>query len=960
MATNNVYRRKTKREEYEEKLKQRNDNEQWMFGNTFGRPGGGAPLRDRNGNVISNLKTISNGNIFKYDAQEFTKGENNIYSINHQIYEKNKESNVNNMINDPFTPFRNYINQFDQNNNNININNNQGFMIPENNNNLNQNPYLVQLPDGNFGILSPYPMIQPMPYNNLNSINYPVNNINNNINYINNNENIKEEIPQKRPYSSIDLNNINNTNNTNISNVDVNNNINDNVNNNSSNLNNTGYNLYSSNAPRKFLKKIPESTLFNEAAQERIKLEKERKNDQWKRDLLEQIKEKRRRDEKERKELEEKEKKDEIENDKFMKFKKKQREDHAKKLKEEQEKRMREKMQNNQSQSVANILDLSNNIDQANKSMMSNNNITFREGNLNELSQNNINLNNNENEENNNINNMQILNNNNIENNNYNSMYNPIQENFKNEINRQYHLLNETLNHDINMEMQRISKDLENNYTPFTQKLLLMNTYSKSRSDLSLEQNRKIKKIENMIEEKKLVDYVLGNRARPPSPKDDDALKAEMPVPSYFGINRDKAENKYLGLHSKSSFINKGENISNFIASGRNQEVSTINTPSSGKNLEEKNRINDMYNFAMKNDLDLHYVNDYYNNNKNKVNLNTGKGTFGTNLQNDENLGGLVNTAQNLDNISVFIPLNKDRENINTFNEKRIRPLSINENRIRDKDMENMFKDLDTIYELTNKIDVTSKARNISDKFDEELINIKNRENNMNKYFEKKDEDNYGYNYNDNNSDLNNKKSVNKNLVNKDKITEEGSKYSKTSTHKTKSNKSNSNNINVPNNYSVDKEENQTNKNDDNKVSEKNSYKSNKINESIENENEKENYSLNKKNSKESYLSEELKSESEKEGEKEEEKKENDLEKNSKDLSHKSYSRDSKDYNVENNNENNKEENNENNEADFVKLPSNTIENKQEPEIVNTNDKNKTGGNEGEEEDEDDEEDNEQ
>ena len=98
MATNNVYKRKTKREEYEEKLKERNDNEQWMFGNKFGRPGGGAPLRDRNGNVISNLKTISNGNIFKYDAQEFTKGENNIYSINHQIFEKNN-NNVNNMIN---------------------------------------------------------------------------------------------------------------------------------------------------------------------------------------------------------------------------------------------------------------------------------------------------------------------------------------------------------------------------------------------------------------------------------------------------------------------------------------------------------------------------------------------------------------------------------------------------------------------------------------------------------------------------------------------------------------------------------------------------------------------------------------------------------------------------------------------------------------------------------------------
>ena len=74
METNNIYKRsfKTKKEEYEEKLKQRNDNDQWIFGNTFGRPGGGAPLRDKNGNVISNLRTISNGNIFKYNAEEFT------------------------------------------------------------------------------------------------------------------------------------------------------------------------------------------------------------------------------------------------------------------------------------------------------------------------------------------------------------------------------------------------------------------------------------------------------------------------------------------------------------------------------------------------------------------------------------------------------------------------------------------------------------------------------------------------------------------------------------------------------------------------------------------------------------------------------------------------------------------------------------------------------------------------
>ena len=77
---------------------------------------------------------------------------------------------------------------------------------------------------------------------------------------------------------------------------------------------------------------------------------------------------------------------------------------------------------------------------------MSNNNITFREGNLNDIIHN---LNNENIEENNNINNLD---------NNYNNIqiqtYYPNQENFKNEINRQYHLLNETLNLDIDLEMK--------------------------------------------------------------------------------------------------------------------------------------------------------------------------------------------------------------------------------------------------------------------------------------------------------------------------------------------------------------------------------------------------------------------------------------------------------------------------------------------------------------------------
>ena len=942
---------KTKREEYEEKLKQRNENEQWIFGNTFGRPGGGAPLRDKNGNVVSNLKTISNGNIFKYDAQEFTKGDNNVYSINHKIY----DANVNKVINDPFTPFRNYINQFDPNNNvnkNINIDNNQGYLIPDNNININQNPYLIQLPDGNYGILSPYPLIQPMPNINLNNINYP---INNNFSI---NENIKEEIPQQqRPYSSINLNEINNynANNTNISNIDnnnINNKINTDINNISNNLNNTQYKTSITGAPRKKKKKIPESTLFNEAAQERVKLEKERKNKKKKKELLDQIKEKRRRDEIKRKEMEEKEKREELENEKYIKFKKKQREEHAKKIKEEQEKRLRERMQSNQSQSVVNILDLSNNIDQANKSIMSNNNITFREGNLNELSQNNLNINNNENEENNNI---QILNNNNLEINNYNSIYNPIQENFKNEINRQYNLLNETLNHDINKEMERISKELESNYTPFTQKLLLMNTYSKSRSDLTMEQNRKLKKIENMIEEKKLVDYVLGNRKRPPSPKEDDNENIEMPIPSYFGTNRDKAENKYLGLHSKSSFINKGENISNFIASGRNQNIGTLITQqSSDQNIQEKNRINNMYNFAMQNDVDLNYVNDYYSNNK--FDINTGKGTFGTNIQKDENLGGVVNSSQNLDNISVFIPLNKDRENINIINEKRMRPISIKENRIRDKDMENMFKDLDEIYKLTNKIDVTSKAKNISDKYIGELSNIQNREKTLKKYYEQKDE--YDDNI-ENKNNVNNKKNINNRINIKDKITEEASKLSKTSTNKTKSNQSKNIN-NEEKNYSRDDDNNINIINNNEKISENHSNYTNKTKESKPSKKSREDdNNLNQvKNSKESYLSSDLKSETEKEREKEGQEKINDNN-NKEEISEDNKEEEIKGENINNDNDNNNnkeelnEEKNEKEKGNILEFDHEVNENKKEPEIIETNNKNKTEGNEEEEEEDD-------
>ena len=91
MDINNPYKRTfiTKREEYQEKLKRRNNSQDWIFGNIFGKPGGGAPLRDNRGNIISHLKTINNNNIFKYDPNYFSKGENDISSINNNFSNNN-------------------------------------------------------------------------------------------------------------------------------------------------------------------------------------------------------------------------------------------------------------------------------------------------------------------------------------------------------------------------------------------------------------------------------------------------------------------------------------------------------------------------------------------------------------------------------------------------------------------------------------------------------------------------------------------------------------------------------------------------------------------------------------------------------------------------------------------------------------------------------------------------------
>ena len=730
MATSTPYARtlKTKKEQYEEKLKQRNENEEWIFGNKFGRPGGGAPLRDKYGHIISNLKSISNDNIFKYNPEEFTKGDNTIVVGNNQIFERNiTNTNAINSMSDPFNPFRNYINQFEPNNLNIDLKNNPNI-------NYNNIQGQIQTP------------IKNEQYNNLNQIS----NENRNELFNNNNNNqygyfpyaipgpyglpvipvyiqgqdqkneildmtTNKQVITPRPVSTIkesiqtkiSPNNFNNTFN----------------NYNNFNLNQDNL-IDSEKMTKKFIKKLPESTIFNSNVNfDKIKLDKEREKEQWKKELIEQINEKKRRDLKNKKLMEEMDKKEILDSENYFKLKKKQQEEQAKK-------HMAKIRRQQNDGGMGNILDLSTDMDPANRSNQSQmNNIIVNE---NDLSQNNIPIqdnliDNNQNQDNINYNNM----NNMYQNQN---QYNLEEDNFKNYIDRQYNLLSETLNNDINNEMMRITEEVNSNYSPFTKNMILMNTNSKTTAELSKENELKLQKIQNLIEERKLVDYILGRRERPPTPKNEVEERIDLPVPSYFGINRDSAENKYLGLHSKSTFITKNENIANFIASGHNEG----NIPSVGKDLNEKKKLNDKFNQVMNEDYDINL--DY------NQKLSSGKSTFGTNIQNDLELGGVSNMAKNLDNISTFIKLDNNREKINLDNDKKIKFVpGVNTDFLgkRDRGMEELFKELDKIYELTNKIDVTSNARNIKDalnKKDKEKIDNNNKNNISNMPY---DETNY-------------------------------------------------------------------------------------------------------------------------------------------------------------------------------------------------------------------------
>lgn len=178
MEDNNPYKRryKTKNEQYQEKLKQRSNSQEWLFGNMFGKPGGGAPLRDNKGNIISHLKTINNDNIFKYDPNVFTRGNNNIYS-------QNINNNVQrNLILNPNSYSNNQINSFNSNN--------QSFSFQDNNSSINLLLQNNKQQNNNSPILlnqKQLPLVYIIPIQNIIPSNqtYPRQINNNNQNYYN-------------------------------------------------------------------------------------------------------------------------------------------------------------------------------------------------------------------------------------------------------------------------------------------------------------------------------------------------------------------------------------------------------------------------------------------------------------------------------------------------------------------------------------------------------------------------------------------------------------------------------------------------------------------------------------------------------------------------------------------------------------------------------------------------------
>ena len=670
---NNPYLKTSSRlDNYKKKLEQRGNSQDWIFGNVFGKPGGGAPLRDKSGQIISKRKTIADGNIDRLSPEDFSKGDNNIIMYNHQLNYLN-----NNNINNNYNNFNN--NNF--NNNNFNNNNNMPFQFQNNFNNQNMNINNQIDINNNFNKTSPYFTNDIELIQNQNNFQNENNKTDYNwyINQYKTNPYMMQPFPFIFPFPIINQNqypnifNQNNINNNNLltnnelqmknnilpngENI-LNNNINM-INNKIEKINNPQINQYENNS----------YNFTNNPDERKIKEQKELEKEQWKKDLLQQIEEKKRREEEEKKKKEKLDKEEEIKYQEYLKLKRKQHDQQELKKRKNLSKKM---------QMAFGESDL-NNIEEENNSQYDS--FTNSYSNLNE--KNSINENNYNNE---NKNQQQIE-------------FNYVlpkeelkqQQELKNLVDIHFKDLNEDLNKDIDEQFKKISNEFntDSKYIPYNEKLLF--NYDDINYDgYSEEEKKKLENIQDLLEKKHMIDYILG-KSNKPSDYQISSEDLKVPINSYFGINRENPQsiNKNISLNTTSNFlVNNG--YSNKFPLESHDTFIELN--------DNKNNINN--------------INNYYQNKNDENNIKENINLELSQSRNDNNnnvINNSVSISQSLENKSSFVPI-YNNENINKNNEE----FEINSNKINnDNNDENynldLYKKLEEIGQLSKNINPNTK-----------------------------------------------------------------------------------------------------------------------------------------------------------------------------------------------------------------------------------------------------------
>jgi hypothetical protein len=545
----------------------------------------------------------------------------------------NNQQNIQFMNNNMFGNFQNENNKTDNN-----WNFNQNNLNP----NIQNNPYMMQP----YPIIMPFPIYNPYQYSNFynrnnnnnynNNYNYQLNNIQNGQNLINNN-NIQTPLKKQTPKISkeSDFNNINQLN--------------------------IG----------------PDEN--------KIKQQKELEKEKWKRELLQQIDEKRKRDEDEKKKNEQLDRDEEIKYQEYLKLKKKQHEQQEQKRRNNLNKKMQmaygESHLNGDNTQYPNF---NNSYSQINE-----NENNLIEDNINNDEEN-INNNNNEN-------NILIIPNEEIKQ----------QEEFKSFIDDNFHDLKDNLTKEIDEQMKRINYEYQKNYTPFSQ--VLLNSDPENNLERNAEyQEKKLKHVQELLDQKNMVDYIIGKIDEPSYPQiNPEDLK--IPIPSYFGINRENPQNKNknINLHSSSDFlVNNGY-------SNKFPQVRTFNT----------NYNNSNYNFNNTNNYN-NINNSNFNNNirENVIEIEQSQNKFGNN---DNLISNSMSMSKSLENKSSFIPI-QNNENINEKTEEiKVIPNQNDMDKNERKDLTDLFRKLDEIGQLSKNIDPSSRVKGINSSYKIDLNRLK-------------------------------------------------------------------------------------------------------------------------------------------------------------------------------------------------------------------------------------------